>query len=209
MRILIADDHPIFRAGVKDILKESPHVSRVDEAANSAEVINMAINQKYDVVILDISMPGRSGLEVLTELKRFKPELHVLILSMYSERQYAVQAMRAGASGYLNKNGATRELLTALTEIVAGKQYLSAGVAEQLLSEVRGEHARLPHEQLSPRELQVLRMIGEGKSIKQIAGALAISQSAVSTHRSRILSKMKLSTKADLIRYAIKNHLVE
>lgn len=209
MRVLIADDHQMFREGLKQILLSDPDITVVEEAGDGQEVLNLVLKNKYDVVVLDISMPGRSGLEILQELKVEKPEIQVLMLSMYNEEQFAVQAIKAGASGYLTKNGAAREVLAALRKIVSGGMYISAAVAQELASELKGDREKAPHSKLSPREYQVMCLIASGKSNAEIAVELSISPSAVSTHRARILTKMNLKTNADIIRYAIKQGLVE
>ena len=209
MKVLIVDDHPIFREGLKQILLADPEVSAIDEAANAAEVFSLVRKHNYDVIILDINMPGRNGLEILNDLRAEKPEIRVLVLSMYSEEQFAVQAIKAGASGYLTKNGAARELTVALRKIISGGMFISPAVAEQLASEVKGDREKALHESLSPREHQVMYLIACGKGNQEIANELSISPSAVSTHRIRILNKMNLKNNADIIRYALKQGLVE
>lgn len=214
IKILIADDHPIFREGLKQILQAGVEDFlrdvQVDEARNGQEVMGQIMRETYDLVILDLNMPGRNGLEVLENIKTVKPELRVLILSMYSEEQYAVRAIKSGASGYLTKEGASRELVTALRKVLSGGLYISPPVAEQLAFGLQDENRdRPPHEQLSAREYQVLCMIAKGKAIKEIAHDLAMSSSAVSTYRSRIMDKMAMKNNAELIRYALKHQLVE
>ena len=209
MRILIADDHLMFREGLKQILLSDPDISVVDEAGNGQDVLNLVLKNKYDVVILDINMPGRNGLEILQELKVERPEMQVLMISMYAEEQFAVQAIKAGASGYMSKNGAAREVLTALRKIVSGGMFISSTVALELASEIKGDREKTPHSKLSPREYQVMRLIASGKRNAEIADELSISPSAVSTHRNRILTKMNLDRNADIIRYAIKHGLVD
>lgn len=209
MKVLIVDDHPIFREGLKQILMADPEVAAIHEASNGAEVLSLVRKNDYDVIILDINMPGRNGLEILSDLKAGKPEIRVLVLSMYSEEQFAVQAIKTGASGYLTKNGAARELRVALRKIISGGMYISPGVAEQLASEVKGDREKALHESLSPREYQVMYLIACGKGNQEIANELSISPSAVSTHRIRILNKMNLKNNAEIIRYAIKYGLVE
>ncbi len=209
IKILIADDHPIFREGVKQIISSTSEFMVKDEASDGREVMNLVWKYDYDIVILDISMPGRSGLEILEQLNIEKPNIKVLIVSMYSEEQYAVQAIKAGASGYLTKGGAARELINALQKIVSGGMYISPSVAEQLAVEVKGHPEGNIHDLLSPREFQIFLMLAEGKEVKSIANELAISSSSVSTHRSRVLEKMGLKTNADLVRYAVKKGFVE
>jgi DNA-binding NarL/FixJ family response regulator len=210
IRILIADDHQIFREGLKQIINDTEEFGVIDEACNSREVLNLVLKNEYDILILDISMPpGRNGLEVLEEIKKKNADLSVLILSMYSEEQYAVQAIKAGASGYLTKKSASHELLDALHTIISDHLYISQEVAEQLASEVKGTNEKKIHNLLSIREFQTFLKIAEGKTLKEIANELAISSSSVSTHRSRALEKMKLKNNADIIRFAIKNKLID
>lgn len=210
IRILIADDHQIFREGLKQIINETEEFRVIDEACDAREVLNMVLKNTYDILILDISMPpGRNGLEVLEDIKKEKSDLNVLILSMYSEEQYAVQAIKAGASGYLTKKSAPHELLDALHTIISDHLYISQEVAEQLVGEVKGTNEKKIHNLLSIREFHTFLKIAEGKTLKEIANELAISASSVSTHRSRALEKMKLKNNADIIRYAIKNKLID
>lgn len=209
MKVLIADDHPIFREGLRQILQGSDDSVIVEEANDGHEVLEKVIKNKYDVIILDISMPGRNGLEILEQLKAEHPDVHVLMLSMFSEQQYAVKAIKAGASGYLTKNGAGRELNNAIHKILSGSMYISPAVAEQLVSEIKNETEKQPHELLSPREFQVMLMIGAGNTNSEIAKNLSISSSAVSTHRARILKKMHLKNSAEIIRYTVRNDLVD
>ncbi len=213
IKVLIADDHPIFREGLKKILFSSQDKAMsgiiVDEARNGQEVLGMVVRNRYDVVILDVNMPGRNGLEILEQLKAENPELRVLILSMYSEELYAVRAIKAGAAGYLNKNGAAMELVEALKKVISGNMYISPAVAEQLAVELKSDLEKPLHELLSAREYQVMCMIAAGKSIKSIADELAISTSAVSTHRHRLLKKMNMKNSAELIRYSVKQGLVD
>jgi DNA-binding NarL/FixJ family response regulator len=184
MKILIADDHRMFREGLKQILLSDPGITRVDEAGNGQEVLNLV-------------------------WKVEKPEIRVLVLSMYSEEQFAVQAIKTGASGYLTKEGAAREVMIALRKIISGGMYISAAVAEALASAVKGDQDKALHESLSPREYQVMHLIANGKGNGEIANELSISKSAVSTHRARLLRKMNMKTNADIIRYMIKKGLVD
>ncbi len=208
-KILIADDHPVFRQGLKQILMSASESIIVEEANNGQEVLNMIYKNSYDAMFLDISMPGRNGLEVLQELKRVKPNIPVLILSMHSEDQYAVRAMKAGASGYLTKDGEANEFVMALQKVLSGKVYFSSAVVEQLISGFDKKGDKAAHELLSDREYQVMRMIASGQKLKDIANELSLSLSAVSTHRTRILRKMNMKSNADIIRYALKEGLVE
>ncbi len=208
-KILIADDHPVVRRGLKQILEEQRGMVVTAEAEDGTEALRKARSGDFDIVLLDISMPDRNGLEILKELKKERPELKVLVLSMHPEEDYALLAIRQGASGYLTKGSATEELVSAVRKVCAGHTYITPALAE-LLAEGLGKRRceTLPHEKLSQREFQVLRMIASGKSIKQIAGELLINARTASTYRSRILTKMRMKTNADLIRYAMRNMLV-
>ncbi len=208
IRIFLADDHTMFREGVKQLLSGTPEFEVVGEAGTAAEVLDEIRQHPCDVVILDVSMPGRDGIEVLKQLKQLYPRLQVLILSMYPEDQYAARAIKGGASGYLTKNKASSELIEAIRRIASGRKYISADVAEQLAVDLeRGENAPL-HKKLSDREYQVLRMLATGKTVGQIADELAISVSSVSTMRARILKKFRMKTNAELTRYALTHDLV-
>jgi two-component system, NarL family, invasion response regulator UvrY len=209
IKILIADDHPVVRRGLKQILEEHGDMAVTAEAENATETLRKATSGDFDIVLLDISMPDRSGLEILKELKKEKPDLKVLVLSMYPEEDYALVAIRQGASGYLTKGSATEELVSAVTKVCEGHIYVTPALAELLAGGLEKRRCEtLPHEKLSPREFQVMRMIASGKSIKQIAGELLINARTASTYRSRVLAKMRLKTNADLIRYAMRNMLV-
>jgi two-component system invasion response regulator UvrY len=209
IKILVADDHAVVREGVKQILSEIPDMVVAAEASSAQEVLNKVWENNYDVVLLDISMPGRGGLDVLKQLKDEKPGLPVLILSIYPEEQYAVRALKAGASGYLTKESAPDELIAAIRKISQGRKYVSASLAEKLAFDMEIGAEKLPHEMLSDREYQVMCMIAKGKTIKEIAGELSLSVKTISTHRSRIMDKMRMKSNAELIHYAIKNSLVE
>jgi two-component system invasion response regulator UvrY len=209
IRILIADDHRIVREGLKQILAENPDMIVADEASNGQEVIGKIWENDYDVVLLDISMPGRSGLDILKQLKTERPKLSVLVLSMYSEEQYAMRALRAGASGYMTKESAPDELIEAIRKVSTGRKYISPTVAEKLAFSLEASDERPPHENLSDREYQVMCMIASGKTIKAIADELALSVKTISTYRTRILEKMKMKNNAELTHYSIQNRLVE
>jgi len=210
IRILIADDHTIVREGLKQILAETPDMVVVDEANNGQEVLEKVWKNDYDVVLLDISMPGRSGLDILKQLKSENAKLAVLILSMYSEEQYAMRALRAGASGYMTKESAPDELIEAIRKVSRGRKYISPSLAEKLAFSLEtGDERKAPHENLSDREYQVMCMIASGKIIKEIAEELSLSVKTVSTYRSRILEKMGLKNNAALTHYAVQNRLVE
>lgn len=209
IRVLIADDHPIVRHGLKQILSEEPDMEIVGEATNSNEVIDLAEKRNWDIVILDITMPGRGGLDVLKVLRRDFPKLPVLVLSIHPEDQYAVRALKAGAAGYMTKESAPEELIMAMRTVLKGKKYISPSLAEKLADYLEREDQKNIHEILSDREHQVLLMIASGKSIKEIAEELSLSIKTISTYRARIFEKMKMKSNAELIRYAINKNLVE
>lgn len=208
-RVLIADDHAIVRKGLVQILAESHDPFTVDEADNGWEALAKADGGDYDLVLVDISMPGKGGLDVLKELKDLKPELPVLVLSVHPEDQYAVRALRAGASGYLTKGSAADELLTAIRKVLKGGRYVSVSLAERLASAVGSDVEKPLHASLSNREYQVLTMIASGKPASAIADELFLSVKTVSTYRARILQKMKMRNNAELIHYAILNKLAD
>lgn len=208
IRILIADDHPIVREGYKKILSDTPDMVVADEAENGQEVLNCIRKKNYDLILLDISMPGRSGLEILKELKNETPRLPVLILSIYPEEQYAVRAFRAGASGYLTKASAPNELISAIRKISQGGRYISSSLAEQLTYYLDADAERPLHETLSDREYQVMLMIASGKTVSEIAAELFLSVKTISTYRSHILEKMKMKNNAEITLYAVRNKLV-
>ncbi len=207
IRILIADDHGIVRQGLKQIVQENPNLLVTGEAKTGQEALDLAGSQDFDVAVIDISMPGRGGLEVLKILKLQKPALKIIILSMYSEEQYAIRSLRLGASAYITKANATEELVKAIEVVASGKKYITPGVAEHLATYIEEDENRLPHEKLSDRELQVLVMIGSGKSVTDIATELSLSMKTVSTYRTRLLEKMGMETNAQLVKYTIQNHL--
>ena len=209
IRILIADDHPIVRAGFKQVLSETPDLVVADEAGNGQEVLEHLKKKKYDVVLLDISMPGKNGLEILKELKTDYPKLPVLILSIYPEEQYAIRALKAGAAGYLTKESAPHELISAIRKISAGGRYISASLAEKLATYLNVDMTKSPHETLSDREHQVMRMIASGKTVSEIAESLNLSVKTISTYRTHILEKMKMKNNAEITLYAVQNKLVE
>ena len=208
MKVLIADDHAVFRRGLRETLAEAfPRVT-FTEARTAQETLEHVRLQDWDVLILDISMPGRSGLDILDDLKRLRPRLPVLFLSMHPEQQFARRALKSGAAGYLTKDSVTDELKQAVKKIAGGGRYVSATLAEKLAIDLR-QTADMPlHELLSGREFQVLRMIASGKSIKDIAEDLSLSVKTVSTYRARILEKTGMKTNAELIRYALQSQLV-
>ena len=208
-RVLIADDHEIVRDGLRDILTTRLGKVAVSEAKNAGEAINLLIKEDWGLVLLDINMPGRSGLEVLAEAKRLRPKTPVLVLTAYPEEQFAIRSFKLGASGYLTKQSATDELVTAVQRILAGGKYITASLAERLAVSLGGNDDQAPHEALSNRELQVLRLIAVGKSIKETAAELALSEKTVATYRTRISEKAGLKTNVEIARYALKHGLVE
>jgi len=209
LRVLIADDHEVVRKGLIQILAKSFPGTDVDEAADGRHALAMAEKGSYALVLLDISMPGRGGLEVLKEIKRLLPGVPVLILSMHPEEAYAVRAFRAGASGYLTKDSAADELVQAVRTVLAGKRYLGASLAEMLVRELESNGTGPPHKALSDREMQVMRMLASGKTVTEIADELSLSVKTISTYRSRILEKLQVRNNAELARYAFENRLVD
>lgn len=207
LRILIADDHTIVRAGLKQILVEEFPGVQIDEAADAETLLVKTFRNNYDVVISDLSMPGKSGLEALSQIRQQQPKLPVLILSIHPEEQYAVRVLKAGAAGYLNKSLAADELVTAVNRVLMGRKYITASIAEKLASQL-DDGAQAAHEALSDREFDVLKLIASGKSVSEIAELLSLGVTTVSTYRARILEKMNMKTNADLTRYALENKLV-
>lgn len=203
IRVLIADDHAILRRGIQEILLRELVSVVCGEAKDATEVLAQIQDADWDLAILDISMPGRSGLEVLHDLKVARPKLPVLVLSMHAEDQYAKRVLRAGASGYMNKESAPEELIKAVRKVLAGGRYVSAALAENLASDLTQGAVRPIHEALSDREFEVLRMFAAGKTVSQIAEDLHLGVTTVSTYRARILEKMNMLTTAELIRYAL------
>ena len=209
IRALIADDHAVVRQGLKQILGDTPEMVVAGEATNGQEVLDRVRAETWDVVVLDISLPDRSGLDILKQLRSERPKLPVLVLSMHSEDQYAMRVLKAGASGYLTKDSAPDELVKAIRKVVSGGRYVSPFLAEKLALGVGTDSSRLPHETLSDREFQVLRLIAAGKSVTEIAAELYLSSKTVSTYRARLLQKMNLGTNAELMHYAMQNHLID
>jgi len=207
--VLIADDHAILRRGLKEILEDDLQDAIYGEAGNAQQVLAEVQRYEWDLVILDITMPGRSGLDVLRDLKQLRPDLPVLVLSMHPEDQYAKRVLKAGAAGYMNKETAPKELVKAVGKVLSGGRYVSAALAEKLASDLSADTERLSHERLSDREFEVLRMIASGKTISQIAEELHLSVTTVSTHRARILEKMGMANNAELMRYAMRNALID
>lgn len=208
MNILIADDHAIVRKGLVQLLREGFEDVSVMEATNSIEAINLCRSNVFDVILLDISMPGRNGMETLKQLRTDGIKTPVLMLSMHSEDQYAIRALKAGAAGFVNKEAATEELLTAVQRAASGKKYITPSVAEKMAAAI-SDRGELPsHEILSDREMQVLQQIALGKTVSEIAEEISLSVNTISTYRTRLLDKLKLTNNAELTRYAIENHLV-
>lgn len=208
-RIVIADDHAIVRQGLRQILSAEADFEVVGEAANCGEVMQVLRHQPCDLVMLDVAMPGKNGIETLKQIRRELPRLPVLILSMYPEDQYAVRALKAGANGYLTKMAAAEQLVDALRQIVRGRKYITPELAATLAESIGDESELPPHEMLSDREFQTLRLIAAGRTLSQIGEELALSPKTVSVYRARLLAKLKLATNADVTRYAISNGLVD
>lgn len=208
IRVIIADDHKMFREGLKLILSEAPDIVVADEAGSGHEALEKIYKNEYDILLLDISMPGLSGLDVLKELKTNRAKLSILILSMYPEEQYALRAIKYGASGYITKSSAPDELIQAIRKISKGGTYISSEIAERLLFSIKDDSEKLLHEKLSDREYQILRLLATGKTVSQIADELCLSIKTISTYRTRILEKMNMKTTAELIHYAIKHNLI-
>jgi DNA-binding NarL/FixJ family response regulator len=209
IRIVVADDHTIVREGLKQILDAAGDLQVVAEAKNGHEVVEHVRGLAFDVLLLDMSMPGKSGIELIKQVHDEKPRLRILVLSMHEEHQYAVRAIRAGAAGYLTKEGASSQLVQAIRKVAGGGAYISAEVAEQLALGAMPDAKGPLHASLSDREFQIFRMIAEGKSVSDIAERLNLSVKTVSTHKANILQKMNMSTQAELIKYALTNRLVE
>jgi two-component system, NarL family, invasion response regulator UvrY len=208
MKVLIADDHAIVRRGLRHILAEEFSRLEVGEARDAQEALRLARERAWDIIVLDISMPGRSGVEVLKELKQLCPKTPVLILTGHPEEQYAIRVLRAGAAGYMHKETAPDHLIAAVRKVIGGGRYISPALAELLaVSLGGGDSARMPHEDLSDREYQVLCMIASGKTVGQIAAELGLSVKTISTYRARVLEKMGMKTSAELTHYAIRNNL--
>jgi len=209
INIIIVDDHAVVRKGLKQIIEETPGFLVSDEASSGFELLDKVKTNKYDVVLLDISMPGKDGLDTLKELKGIAPDLPVLVFTIYPEEQYAMRLLKAGASGYLNKESSPEELIKAIERVTKGRKYVSPYLAELLANNLDSDGETPLHESLSDREFQVMCMIASGKTPTQIAGELALSINTISTYRIRILEKMKMKSNAEITHYAIKNRLVE
>lgn len=206
-RIVVADDHAIVREGIKRIVSAAPGLEVVDEAADGTEVMRVVREREFDVLVLDLSMPGRSGMELIKLVKAEKPKLRILVLSMHQEQQYAVRAIKSGASGYLTKESAPALLVQAIAKIAGSGAFISAEVAEQLALGAMPGGQTVPHESLSDREFQVMKLLVAGESVTDIAARLSLSVKTVSTHKANLMQKMGLSNQAELVRYAIKHGL--
>ena len=209
IRVLLADDHAVVRQGLKQILTEIPEVGAVGEAATGEDALMQVRAEQWDVLVLDMSMPGRGGLDVLKDVRRERPQTKVLVLSMHPEDQFAVRMLKAGASGYLTKDTAPDELVAAIRKLLTGGKYISSTLAEKLAFDMDRDTDKPLHEALSDREFQVLRMMAAGRTVQQIAEELMLSAKTISTYRARILEKLNLKSNAEMIHYAIQNRLIE
>ena len=211
IRILITDDHPIVRRGIRQLLEDDKEerFGNIAEAGNGKELLEKLNSAEFDVILLDISLPGRSGLELLGDIKKLKPAVKVVILSIYPEEQYALRALKMGAAGYLTKASAPDELISAVIKASQGNRYISASLAEKITSNLIEDTDSPLHEKLSVRELEVISLLASGKTMSNIAIELSLSPKTISTYRERILSKLNLKTTSDIIRYAIKEGLTE
>jgi DNA-binding NarL/FixJ family response regulator len=209
IKVLVADDHAIVRRGLRQILAETPDIVVAGEAETPSEVMELVLRESWNVVLLDIKLRGGSGLELLGWLRRERPQLPILVLTVYPEEQYAIRAIKAGAAGFLTKESAPERLIEAVRKVAAGGRYVSAELAETLASMVAGEASGSPHERLSDREFEVLKMLACGKTVSEVADDLSLSVKTVSTHRTRILKKMNMRTTAELTSYAVRCGLVE
>ena len=209
INILIVDDHDIVREGIRRIITDANGINIKAEASTGQEALDLIYNNKFDLVVLDISMPGKNGLQTLKEIKKYDQHLAIIMLSMHAEEQYAMRAIKAGASGYITKDAASAQLIPAIKQVFGGRKYISQEVAELLVTDLYHNEDKQPHEYLSDREFEVMKLIIHGDSAKIIARNLSISDKTVSTYRSRILKKMNMKSTSDLIYYAIYNNLTD
>ena len=209
IKVLVADDHAVVRRGLRQILAETPDILVCGEASTIPEVRGLVHEQRWDVIVLDINMPGGSGIDLVAELKRATPSARVLVLTVYSEDQYAVRAIRAGAAGFLTKESAPEQLIEAVRKIAGGGRYVSTELGEALASVVAGEVGGAPHQRLTDREFEVFKRLAVGRTVSQVAQELALSVKTVSTHRTRILKKMEMKTNAELTHYGVKSGILE
>ncbi|GAB4115212.1 MAG: response regulator transcription factor RqpR [Sideroxydans sp.] len=209
IKVLIADDHELIRRGLKQLLDDTDDLRVSGEAGSGMEALAMIRENRYDVVLLDISMPDKHGIDVLKQIKSLRPELPVLILSMHPEEQYALRSLKTGAAGYLNKQSAPAQLVTAIRQVAQGKKYISNELAQQLANSLSQGYQELAHQTLSNREYQTLCLLGQGKKLSEMAEIMSLSPKTVSVYRLRLLEKMKLKTNAEAIHYAISNHLID
>jgi len=209
IRVLVADDHPVVRVGLREILSQQRDIAVLGEAGTGADVLKLVAQKAWDVIVLDVTLPDRSGLDVLKEIKRERPKLPVLILSAYPEEDYAVRALRAGAAGYVTKSASPEELVRAVRRLAQGLRYMSPAAAEELIGALGNGLDQAPHERLSDREYQVLCLLGSGKSVGRIAQELDRSVKTISTYRARILEKMDMQSNAQLVHYVLQRRLAE
>jgi two-component system, NarL family, invasion response regulator UvrY len=209
IKILVVDDHAVVRRGLRQILAETSDLHVAGEAGTAAEAMQKVQDERWDVVVLDVGLAGKSGLDLIADIRKLRPEARVLVLTMFSEEQYAVRAIRAGAAGFLTKESAPDKLVDAVRKVASGGRFISPELAETLASMVAGEGSGKPHERLSNREFEILKLIGSGKTVSQIAEDLSLSVKTVSTHRTRILRKMEMKTNAELTHYVVKSGLVD
>lgn len=203
IRVLITDDHPVVRRGIRQILEDDDRINHIGEASDGRELIERMMDNEYDVILLDISLPGRSGLDMISQIKKINQKTAILILSIHSEELYALKALKYGASGYLTKSSAPEELLTAIYKVSRGERYISSTLAEKLAENLFSDGDKAPHLFLSAREMEVLELLAAGKTVNQVAKELSLSSKTISTYRTRLLQKLNLKTTADLIRYSI------
>lgn len=208
IKILIVDDHMIFREGIKKVLASASDIEVAGEAGNGKDAMKAITERNYDVVLQDLALPDIDGLDLLRHIKNQKQALPVVVLSFFPEEQFAVRVLKEGASGYLTKESVPNELINAIRKAAGGGKYISAALAESLAGSITGEKERRPHELLSSREFQIFSMIAAGKSVKEMSGELSLSRTTITSYRSRIFDKLRFKTNADLIRYAVENHIV-